>query len=79
MLATLSRPTYAKYELPSQERKSEAPHQAAPVVTLVSDRIAPFQKLSLARFVYRVSNSEHVVLKRALLSSVRVRARLGRG
>jgi hypothetical protein len=73
------RPQYEGYALPSEERRQAIKPAAPPAVPLISDQLKPFQNLLITKRLYRICSEEHAALKRALLSSVRIRTRLTRG
>jgi len=79
MTVTMIRPQYESYALPSEERRQVLKPAAPPAVSLISDQLKPFQNLLITKRLYRICSEEHAALKRALLSSVRIRARLTRG
>jgi hypothetical protein len=74
----LPRPSFQEYQLPSEQRQIRAQPQAVQVVELISDRLARIPPLRLARVIYRITEQDHLALKRALLSSVRIRKRIAR-
>jgi hypothetical protein len=76
---TMIRPQYEGYALPSAERQQAPPPPAPLPVSLISDQLKPFQNLLITKRLYRICSEEHAALKRALLSSVRIRTRLTRG
>jgi hypothetical protein len=74
----LPRPSFQEYQLPSEQRQIREQPPAVQVVELLSDRLARFVPLKLVQVVYRITEQDHMTLKRALLSSVRIRKRIGR-
>lgn len=76
---TMIRPQYEGYALPSAERQQAQKAPIAPTTRLISDQLKPFENLLITKRVYRICSEEHAALKRALLSSVRIRTHLARG
>lgn len=76
---TMIKPQFEGYALPSAERRQVPPPPAPLRISLISDQLKPFQNLLITKRLYRISSEEHAALKRALLSSVRIRTRLTRG
>lgn len=69
----LPRPSFQNYELPSRQREIRPPAPDVQVIELLSDQLARISPVKLVQLVYRLAERDHIALKRALISSVRVR------
>lgn len=69
----LPRPSFQSYELPSRQREIRPPAPDVQAIELLSDQLARISPVQLAQMVYRLAERDHMALKRALLSSVRIR------
>lgn len=74
----LPRPSFQNYELPSEQRQIRPQPAKVQVVELLSDHLARIAPLKLAQVIYRITEQDHMSLKRALLASVRIRKRISR-
>lgn len=74
----LPRPKFESYELPSYRRKVVEPSPEPVTVVLISDRLQRLAPVRLAQQMYRMTSQDHSLMKRALMASVKIRARLKR-
>lgn len=75
----LARPSFQDYRLPSDQRQTQPAAEPVQVVELISERLTHVLPIRLAQAIHRITEPEHMALKRALLRSVRIRKRINRG